>query len=140
MANTSFRVKHGLDVSGNITLSSSTLIVANGEVGTAGQVLSTNGTALYWGAGGGGGGNGYTGSQGEIGYTGSVGPQGDIGYTGSAAEGAGVNVNASYTWTNTHTFTNNVVVKSLGFANSINLTAAYMVYNVSTNSIDTVFG
>jgi hypothetical protein len=82
---------------------------------------------------------GYTGSQGELGYTGSIGP---IGYTGSAAEGgsASVNTDASYTWTNTHTFTSNVTVATLGFANSLNIAAAYMVYNVSTNSIDTVFG
>ena len=35
-------------------------VIANGTLGTAGQVLTSNGTASYWGAGGGGGGGGNT--------------------------------------------------------------------------------
>lgn len=90
MANTQFRVKHGLDVTGNVTLSTTTSLTANGSVGTAGQVLASNGSAVYWstqiGYTGSAGTNGYAGSSGTDGYTGS---QGLIGYTGSAGGGGG---------------------------------------------------
>jgi hypothetical protein len=50
MANSNFIVKHGLTapsiiVSGNATINA---IVANGSTGLANQVLSSNGTGLYW--------------------------------------------------------------------------------------------
>jgi hypothetical protein len=40
----------------NIVIGTSAGISANGSFGTAGQVLSSNGSAVYWGTGGGGGG------------------------------------------------------------------------------------
>lgn len=47
-----------ISVSGNATFSS---IVANGSVGTDGQVLASNGSTVYWEtAAGGGGGNSYS--------------------------------------------------------------------------------
>lgn len=49
-----------LAVSGNITLSGA--LSANGNVGTDGQVLTSNGTVSYW-ADGGGGGGGFTNGQ-----------------------------------------------------------------------------
>lgn len=52
-------------------------VIANGQIGSPGETLFSNGSATYWGPGS----IGYTGSQGAIGYTGS---QGIIGYTGSA--------------------------------------------------------
>jgi hypothetical protein len=66
-----------------------TSLFANGSIGTAGQILISNGTSIYWAnATGFGfvGSLGYTGSigsQGDLGYTGSTGSQGDQGYTGS---------------------------------------------------------
>jgi hypothetical protein len=54
-------------------------IIANNSPGNSTDVLTSNGSAIYWSAGGAGA-PGYTGSQGPIGYTGS---QGNIGYTGS---------------------------------------------------------
>jgi hypothetical protein len=69
---------------------------ANGSIGTAGQVLTSNGTTAYWstsvgfaGSQGIQGTTGYTGSRGVEGFTGSqggtgyVGSQGEIGFTGS---------------------------------------------------------
>jgi hypothetical protein len=50
------------------------LISANNS--SVGQVLTSNGTAVYWDTGGGG----YTGSAG---YTGSRGTDGIVGYNGS---------------------------------------------------------
>ena len=77
------------------------LISANNS--SVGQVLTSNGTAVYWETGSGGytgsqgvgftGSTGYTGSRGTdgvIGYNGSVGfvgSKGDLGYTGSAGAG-----------------------------------------------------
>ena len=65
-------------------------IIANGTIGTAGQVLTSNGNKAYWSSVVGG--SGYTGSagsqgtigySGSLGYTGSSGTQGTTGYTGS---------------------------------------------------------
>jgi len=53
-------------------------IIANGNIGTAGQALVSNGTAVYWGAGAGT--TGFTGSTGNVGFTGST---GNVGFTGS---------------------------------------------------------
>lgn len=58
-----------------------TAIYANGSYGTSGQVLTSNGTNIYWSSA-----VGYTGSDGAIGYTGS---SGSIGYTGSSGTGGG---------------------------------------------------
>ena len=74
-----------LYVDGDVTFTSG--LYANGTLGTAGQGLVSNGSAVYWadnpGYTGSQGVIGYTGSQGVIGYTGSKGDQGVIGYTGS---------------------------------------------------------
>lgn len=43
------------EVGSNLTSLSVTTIVANGSSGTAGQVLTSTGSGLYWGVGGGGG-------------------------------------------------------------------------------------
>jgi len=42
--------------SANLIISTSAGISANGSLGTAGQVLSSNGSSVYWGTGGGGSG------------------------------------------------------------------------------------
>ncbi len=58
-------------------------IVANGQLGTSGQILKANSTGgIYFSTGG----EGYTGSlgySGSVGFTGSVGIQGGTGFTGS---------------------------------------------------------
>ena len=76
----------GLASFANISLSS---IYANGSYGTAGQVLTSNGTKVYWnsvvgyvGSKGDSGLAGYNGSQGDSGYNGSVGYTGSRGITG----------------------------------------------------------
>lgn len=59
-------------------------LVANGFIGSAGSILTSNGSAVYWNDDPGfTGSRGFTGSQGVIGYTGS---KGDIGYTGSKGD------------------------------------------------------
>jgi hypothetical protein len=71
----------------NVTLSSTTKIIANSAFGTTGQVLSSNGTGVYWASAVGP--TGYTGSVGATGGTGPTGPTGPTGYTGSASTVAG---------------------------------------------------
>lgn len=86
-------------VSGNLTVKS---IVANNSVGTAGQVLSSNGTAAYWSTS-----VGYAGSKGDIGFVGSIGFTGSLGntgYTGSKGDLGYVGsqgANSLYTVSNT---------------------------------------
>ena len=58
---------------GNVVIGTSASVSANGTVGTAGQVLTSNGTTVYW-----------------------------------AATAAGINTAAQYTWTNTQTFSNTI--------------------------------
>jgi len=76
---------------GTSTLNSTSLavrsIVANGSIGTASQVLSSNGSAIYWsttvGYAGSAGTTGFTGSVGFVGSAGTNGFTGSIGFTGS---------------------------------------------------------
>ena len=71
-----------------LTISSNVKFSANGSLGTANQVLTSNSTGgVYWASGP----TGYTGSSGtgyagSLGYSGSV---GSIGYTGSGSAGGG---------------------------------------------------
>ena len=54
MADKDFVVKNGIVVSGNLTLSSTSAIIANSSTGSNGQVLTSNGSASYWSNAGGG--------------------------------------------------------------------------------------
>ncbi len=117
-------------LSANLILGSSG-VSANGSFGTAGHVLTTNGSATYWAAASGGSGS--------------------------------VNTDATYTWTNTHIFSNTTasgnatsgavkitgglgvanniyVAGRVGWSNSTNISVVYQYYNATDNSLDTVFG
>lgn len=80
---------------GTSTLNSTSLsvrsIVANGSVGTASQVLSSNGSAIYWsttvGYSGSAGFTGSVGFVGSLGYSGSFGFTGSVGFVGSTGVG-----------------------------------------------------
>jgi hypothetical protein len=116
-----------LQIDGSIVIKNG--LVANGSFGSVGNVLTSNGSSVYW----------------------------------AQSTGAGVNVDSSYTWTNTHSFTNtrpsgnaatgtitvsggvgvsnNIYVGGrVGFSNSTNISVVYEYYNATTNSLDTVFG
>lgn len=80
----------------DLYMNSSAGIWANGSFGTAADVLTSNGSAVYW-----------------------------------AASAAGVNVNATYAWTNTHTFTGNVTVGNTT-SNSSFLTSFFGTRNPDT--------
>ena len=117
-----------LQIDGSIVIKNG--LVANGSFGSVGNVLTSNGSSVYW---------------------------------AQSTGGAGVNVDSSYTWTNTHSFTNtrpsgNAVTGTItvsggvgvsnniyvggrvGFSNSTNISVVYEYYNAATNSLDTVFG
>jgi hypothetical protein len=108
-----------LSVAGDVTFLSTAALVANGSVGTSGQVLSSNGTGIYWSTPAATGvtnvasGNGLSG--GPITSTGSLlVVQG----TGTVVNTTGVHVNSSmfvntsaaYTITGVHTYQTNVIV------------------------------
>lgn len=84
------------NITGNLTVKA---IIANGSIGTAGQVLTTNSTGVYWSTAGGGSGtvtsvatgNGMTG--GPITTTGTVSV---LANTGIVANSTGTFVNATY--------------------------------------------
>jgi len=105
-----------------------TVFTANGSVGSAGQVLTSNGSSVYWSSSGGTGtvtqintGNGLSG--GPITGTGTISVVANDGIisnnsgvfvkagtgivvnaTGVHVTAVGVNTDAQYVWTNTHTF------------------------------------
>jgi hypothetical protein len=81
--------------SGNVTIGTTGGVVANGQIGTAGQVLASNGSSVYWstqvgpqgavgaqGAQGTAGTNGAQGAVGAQGAAGAQGPQGRQGFDG----------------------------------------------------------
>jgi hypothetical protein len=47
-----------ISVNANLSINTTSSIIANGSIGTNGQVLTSNGTTVYWANGGGGGGGG----------------------------------------------------------------------------------
>ena len=62
------------EVGSNLSTLTVSTIIANGSVGSAGEVLASDGDSVYWTNVAGS--TGYTGSQGIQGYTGSQGEQG----------------------------------------------------------------
>ena len=71
-------------INGNIVVPLGASLSINGNVGTNGQILTSNGTTFVWADNTGGAATGFTGSQGQAGgYTGSEGYWGSIGYFGS---------------------------------------------------------
>ena len=90
---------------GNSSMTSTLLTLgggvnANGSVGVAGQVLTSNGSTVYWAAGGGGGGGGVSQVDTGNGLTGgpivSTGTISVVANSGIVANATGVFVNTSY--------------------------------------------
>ena len=114
-----------------VPLKISSALIANSSNGTAGQVLTSNGTTVYWSSAGGGGsgtvtsvatGNGMTG--GPITTTGTVSV---LANTGIVANATGVFVNAAYIATiasNSATYANSSVTNTFTVG-----TASYFVSN-----------
>ena len=132
------------EVGSNLSSLAVVTIVANGSSGSAGQVLSSNGTGLYWGvtgaqgAQGAQGSQGTTGAQGAQGVTGAQGAQGLQGAQGvvgaQGAQGAtGAQGVASNSATmNTYTFT---VASNTTVITGADDTANTLVYTVGLESV-----
>ena len=116
-------------VSGNLTVKG---IIANGSIGTAGYVLSSNGSSTYWSS--------------AVGYSGSSGFVGSIGYTGSAGEPYNFNIqsniftgngsNTQFTLYSGNTTQNSVIVVINGVVQQPDV--AYTI--VGSNNIITFAG
>ena len=114
---------------GNVQLGTSSISVglrANGSYGTAGQVLTSNGTATYWATAAAAGvtsvasGNGITG--GPITSTGTLSA---VAGTGTVVNSTGIHVNATYIGTLSANNTTYVNGKTEGNLNVNNATTAY---------------
>ena len=151
-------IANNLTVSGNLTTD---VIIANGSLGTAGQVLTTNSTGVYWSTVSGGGGgsvnvdaqytwtntqtfqntitvaaissNGSTGTAGQV-----LTSNGTSTYwsTVNATGSSSVNVDAQYIWTNTQTFQNTITFSSTidGTANNTLYVGSVTAANVVSNA------
>jgi hypothetical protein len=114
--------------SANVVYTNGSVIVANAAFGTNGQVLTSNGTSMYWSSAGFT--NGQSISVNNLAVTGpftansSNGTAGQVlttSGTGVYWSSAGVNTAAQYAWTNTHTFSSNVNFDSgVLFVDSVN--------------------
>lgn len=154
-----------LNLSGVLTTTSG--INANGSLGTAGQVLTTNGTVAYWAAIAVNTSASYTWtgshtftnfvsignstsntelSAGTVSFNntaieanGSPGTAGQVlttngsdVYWSTITASSGVNVDAQYIWTNTHTFNANVTLNSQLFANDVTISGNLLVTGTTT--------
>lgn len=123
-------VGKNLVVQGNIY---PTAINANGDIGTAGAILASNGTGVYWATSA-----GFTNGQSiqvstlvvtsaNASFQGNVATSNQV--TGTIVVTGGVGISDSV-----------YVGNKVGYANSANVSVAYTFYNANTNSLDTVFG
>ena len=130
----------------NIVISTLAGISTNGTFGTSGQVLTTNGSVVYWAnTGAGGFTNGQSISVNNFVITGSVTANSSNGTAGQALTTngtsvywstiVGTNTAASYSWTNTHTFSSNVTLTTTSalIANGLPGTAGQMLTSNGTS-------
>jgi hypothetical protein len=101
-----YTLSGNLTFNGNLIIGTSAGINANGGYGTAGQVLTSNGTTLYWST--------------------------------VASGGGSTNVDAQYTWTNTHTFTNTVALNAVSANGSLGTSGQVLTSNGSDTYWSTV--
>ena len=142
LTNLSVSANLTVGASGDLVLTSGAGIVANGSLGTAAQVLSSNGTSVYWAAAGAGSGtvtsvatgNGLTG--GTITTTGTISV---VANTGLVANATGVYVNATYISTlsaNNTTYLNGQVASY--YTNATNITAGTLPWaQAPTGTVNT---
>ena len=128
-------VSGNITFNGNLTIGTSAGINANGGYGSAGQVLTSNGTTLYWSSVGGSGtvtsvasGNGLIG--GPITSSGTLYV---LANNGIVANSTGIFVDTaySYNWSNTHTFTNTVFLNAVSSNGSLGTAGQVLTSNGS---------
>ena len=133
----------GGTMTGNLTFNNTAVIIANGSFGTNGQVLTSNGTSMYWSSAG------FTNGQsisvnnfviaGAFTANGANGAAGQVlttNGTGVYWSSAGVNTAEQYSWTNTHTFNANVTFGNrVALINNTNSTFIQESANATHNVI-----
>jgi len=106
----------------DIVIDSAAGISANGTLGTSGQVLTTNGTAVYW-------------------STASAGVNLASSYAFTNTTASGNATSGAITTAGGLGVANNIYAGGrIGFSNSTNISVGYFQYNATTGSIDLVFG
>ena len=145
----------GGQLGGNLTFANAAVIIASGSFGTNGQVLTSNGSSMYWSSAGFT--NGQSISVNNFVITGALTANGGNGTSGQvltsngsgvywAPAAAGTNTAAQYTWTNTHTFQNtvtfstaNAIILPVGNTASRPTAANGMIrYNTNTGLVEVV--
>jgi hypothetical protein len=137
---------------GELVFDANAGIYANGSLGTAGQVLTSNGTTVYWTAAAAGTNvaaqYAWTNTQSfsaVVTHTANVSVNGAIilgGSNGSVGQVLTSNGTSNAYWANAGGgFTNgqSIMVSNVAFSNTSNTASAYTFYNTSTASLDTVF-
>jgi hypothetical protein len=105
-----------------LILSTNAGIYANGSLGTAGQVLTSNGTTAYWTAA-------------------AAGVNTAASYAFSNTTASGNNSTGAITIVGGLGVNGNIYTASrVGFANTSNVSVVYTYYNQSVGGLDTVFG
>lgn len=147
MADKNFIVRTGLSVNNALVVNSSAVVVQiGGSGGTNGQVLTSNGSGgLYWANGFGSSNVVFSGNVSITGLiaNGSLGSNGQVLYSnGSTIYWANsvpsTNVDATYTWTNTHTFTNTVFLNAVSANGSLGTAGQILTSNGSDTYWSTV--
>ena len=119
-------------VTGNATINA---IIANGSLGSAGQVLSSNGTGIYWAPAGAAGVN----TAAQYSWTNTHSFAANVTFTSTTPSGNATS--GAVLITGGLGVANNIYTAGrVGFSNSTNISVAYQFFNQSNNSIDTVFG
>jgi hypothetical protein len=136
---------------GELLIDANAGIWANGSIGTAGQVLTSNATTVYWSTIAGvnvAAQYAWTNSQSfsaVVTHTANISVNGAIilgGSNGSVGQVLTSNGTSNVYWANAGGgFTNgqSIMVSNTAFANSSNTAAAYTYYNTTTKTLDTVF-
>jgi hypothetical protein len=151
-----------ISLNSNVVINAAASFTANGSLGTAGQLLTSNGSAIYWGSASPGVNtsaqyifsntitfNGNLVIANSIKANGTVGTAGFVLHSGAgsnvywAAAAAGVNTAAQYTFTNTIVFSNTVttngrlILDNVVTANGSNGTSGQIL--ASNGSVGTPF-
>ena len=126
MADLNFVVRNGLTVNNALVANSSAVVInIGGSGGTNGQVLASNGSGgLYWANGFGSSNVTFSGNVSIVGLlaNNSLGSNGQLltsNGSGIYWSNAAFDVNAQYTWTNTHIFSNTVTFNNTVFLNAL---------------------
>jgi hypothetical protein len=120
--NITFNANIVIGSTGDLVINAAAGISANGTLGTSGQVLTTNGTAVYW-------------------STASAGVNLASSYAFTNTTASGNATSGAITTAGGLGVANNIYAGGrIGFSNSTNISVGYFQYNATTGSIDMVFG